>query len=189
MRPFEFVIAFYSVVLGVAVAQLMTGVGRLVEERKRVRPYWVHSLWVLTLLLVDVDNWWSLWLVRDIQSWSIFTFLLLTALVGVIYLVTVLLFPRIPNESAPIDLRAHFFENSRFLLFGNGAAWALALACNWSFLPFSSWLDPWVSVPAFIVVFAILAGCTKNPRAHALFSLANFAAILLLLWHDGGKIQ
>ena len=66
MRPFDFV-AFYSVVLGVAVAQLMTGVGRLVEERKRVKPYWVHSIWILTLLLVDVDNWWSLWILRDVQ--------------------------------------------------------------------------------------------------------------------------
>lgn len=41
MGPFDFVLAFYSVVLGVAVAQLMTNVGRLIEERDRVRGYWV----------------------------------------------------------------------------------------------------------------------------------------------------
>lgn len=46
VRPFDFVVVFYSVVLGVAVAQLMTGLARLVEERKRVRNYWVHSVCV-----------------------------------------------------------------------------------------------------------------------------------------------
>lgn len=39
MRPFDFVSVFYSVVLRVAVAQLMTGVARLVEQRRRVRTY------------------------------------------------------------------------------------------------------------------------------------------------------
>jgi hypothetical protein len=58
VRPFDFVAVFYSVVLGVAVAQLMTGVGRLVEERRRVRNYWVHSVWILTVLLTDANNWW-----------------------------------------------------------------------------------------------------------------------------------
>ncbi len=36
MSPFDFVCAFYSVVLGVAVAQLMTSVGRLLEVRDQV---------------------------------------------------------------------------------------------------------------------------------------------------------
>ena len=80
MRPFDFVVVFYSVVLGVAVAQLMTGVARLVEERKRVRTYWVHSVWILAVLISDTDNWWSLWYVRDVKSWHLASFLLLIAL-------------------------------------------------------------------------------------------------------------
>ena len=39
MSPFEFVCAFYSIVLGVAVAQLMTSVGRLIEVRDQVPTY------------------------------------------------------------------------------------------------------------------------------------------------------
>ena len=74
MRPFDFVAVFYSVVLGVAVAQLMTGVARLVEERRRVRAYWVHSIWILIVLLIDADNWWSLWSVREAGSWRLAPF-------------------------------------------------------------------------------------------------------------------
>ena len=40
-----------------------------VEECQRVRTYWVHSVWILTVLLADADNWWSMWSLRDAASW------------------------------------------------------------------------------------------------------------------------
>ena len=96
MSPFEFICAFYSVVLGVAVPQLMTSVGRLLEVSDQVRTYWVQSLWVVIVLLVDVNSWWTMWELRSAKSWSFVSFLLLVGLVASIYLVTVLLFPRVP---------------------------------------------------------------------------------------------
>src|SRR5207237_1878640 len=70
MSPFEFVCAFYSVVLGVAVAELMTSVGRLIEVRAQVRTCWVRSLWVVIVLLVDVSCWLAMWNLRSAKSWS-----------------------------------------------------------------------------------------------------------------------
>src|SRR5207244_5581791 len=80
MSPFEFVCAFYSVVLGVAVAQLMTSVGRLIEVRDQVRTYWVQSLWVVIVFLVDVKSWWSMWELRNAKRWIVFSFILLVCL-------------------------------------------------------------------------------------------------------------
>src|SRR5207249_11389616 len=111
MSPFEFVCAFYSVVLGVTVAQLMTSVGRLIEVRDQVPTYWVQSLWVVIVLLVDVNSWWAMWELRNAKSWSVFSFLLLVGLVASIYLVTVLLFPRVPEPGGQIDLDAHYYKN------------------------------------------------------------------------------
>ena len=70
----------------------MTSVGRLIEERDRVRTYWVQHLWVVTVLLGDVGNWWSMWSLRNAKSWSIYSFLLLLLLISAIYLMTILLF-------------------------------------------------------------------------------------------------
>src|ERR1043165_5220432 len=109
MTPFEFICAFYSVVLGVAVAQLMTSVGRLAEERDRIRNYWVSNVWIVTVLLCDVTNWWGMWGLHDTKRWSIYSFLLLVALTAVVFLTTVILFPRIPaNEEAIVDLEQHY---------------------------------------------------------------------------------
>ena len=188
MRPFDFVAVFYSVVLGVAVAQLMTGVARLVEERQRVRTYWVHSVWIVTVLLADADNWWSMWSLRDAASWRLLTFLLLVALVGAIFLMTVLLFPRMPDTGA-IDLRAHYYANSAIILRANAAAWALALFCNWSLYPISTWLDPWLAVPATVVILSFVVAQTKRPLLHAIFSIIALIAIIVMFVPQGARIQ
>ena len=78
MSPFDFVCAFYSVVLGVAVAQLMTSVGRLIEVRDQVRTYWVQSLWVVIVLLVDVNSWWAMWELRSAKSWGFLSWSLIS---------------------------------------------------------------------------------------------------------------
>lgn len=189
MRPFEFVSVFYSVVLGVAVAQLMTGVARLVEQRHRVRTYWVHTVWVIVLLLTDATNWWSLWDLRDARSWHVGAFLLLIALTAVIFVMTVLLFPREPDSSDAIDLRAHYYANSAVFLRATAAACALSVVCNWIFYPVDTWLDPWLSIPGAIVVLALLVALTRRPVLHAFLSLFTLVGIIAMLLLQGMRIQ
>ena len=189
MSPFEFVCAFYSVVLGVAVAQLMTSVGRLIEVRDQVRTYWVQSLWVVIVLLVDVDFWLAMWNLRNAKSWSVSSFLLLVGLVASIYLVTVLLFPRVPESGGQIDLDAHYYKNRRIFFLANAAAWILGLLCNLSFLPMSSWLNVAVIFPVLFVFLSILAAFTGNRRYHAVFAIFALATITLALLADPTRIE
>ena len=120
---------FIQVVLGVAVAQLMTSVGRLIEVRDQVRTYWVQSLWVVIVLLVDVNSWLAMWNLRRAKSWSNSSFLLLVGLVASIYLVTVLLFPRVPESGGQIDLDAHYYKNRRIFFWRTqpGGPWACSV--------------------------------------------------------------
>ncbi len=187
MRPFDFVTVFYSVVLGIAVAQLMTGVARLIEERHRVRNYWVHSTWILALLLSDADNWWSLWAVREVHTWRLISFLLLIALTALVFLMTVLLFPRPPETGETIDLRAHYYENSAIFLRANAAAWAAALVCNWTIYPLAPF-DAFLIIPAAIVLLSLLVAQTRRPIYHAAISLITLAAIIVILVAQGARI-
>ena len=183
MSPFEFICAFYSVVLGIAVAQLMTSVGRLIEVRDQVRTYWVQSLWVVIVLLVDVNNWLAMWSYRSAKSWRVVSFLLLVGLIASIYLVTVLLFPRVPESERQIDLDAHYYKNRRVFFLANAAAWILALLCNLSFLPLS-WLSQAVIIPVLVVLLSILAAITGNRRYHAAFAIFALATMTLGLLAD-----
>ena len=189
MSPFEFVCAFYSVVLGVAVAQLMTSVGRLIEVRDQVRTYWVQSLWVVIVLLVDVNSWWAMWDLRSAKRWSFVSFLLLVGLIASIYLVTVLLFPHVPESGGQIDLDAHYYKNRRIFFLANAAAWTLALLCNLTFLPLRSWLSQAVILPVFVVFLSILAAVCGNRRYHAAFAIFALATMTFGLLAAPALIQ
>jgi len=193
VSPFEFICAFYSVVLGVAVAQLMTSVGRLIEIRDQVRTYWVQSLWVVIVLLVDVNSWWAMWDLRSAKSWSFVSFLLLVGLIASIYLITVLLFPRVPESGGQIDLDAHYYKNRRFFFLANAAGWTLGLLCNLSLLPIRSWLSPGgimgIIFPLVVVLLSIFASVTGNRRYHAAFAILALAAIALALLTDPMRIE
>lgn len=189
MTPFEFVCAFYSVVLGVAVAQLMTSVGRLIEMRDQVRTYWVQSLWVLIVLLIDINCWWSMWDIRGAKSWKFISFLLLIGLVASLYLVTVLLFPRLPESREQIDLDAHYFKNRWFFFMANAAGWIMGLLCNLTFLPINGWLNPGIILPLVFVPLLVIAAITGNRRYHAAFAIFALITVALLLSAPGISIQ
>jgi hypothetical protein len=190
MTPFDFVCAFYSVVLGVAVAQLMTSVGRLIEMRDQVQTYWVQSLWVVIVLLVDINCWWSMWDLRRAKSWSFVSFLLLVGLVAAIFLVTVLLFPRMPESGEEIiDLDAHYYKNRRFFFLANAAGWIMGLLCNLTFLPIQRWLNPGTILPLVFVPSLVIAGVTENRRYHAVFAILTLVTITLLLFVPAISIE
>ena len=111
--------------------------------------------------------------IGNAKSWSVFSFLLLVGLVASIYLVTVLLFPRVPESGGQVDLDAHYHKNRRIFFLANAAAWTLGLLCNLTFLPIRSWLNPGVIFPVLIVFLSILAAITGNRRYHAAFYLCS----------------
>jgi hypothetical protein len=46
LSRFEYLTAFLGVILAVAAAEILLGVGRLTRERDRVKFYWVHLFWM-----------------------------------------------------------------------------------------------------------------------------------------------
>ena len=88
------------------------------QGRKRKRAYWVHTLWALNLLLVNVIVWWFAYRWRTYERWTFFLFLWLLLSPIVLYLIASLLFPDADVEQPITQWRAYYYENHRdiFLL-------------------------------------------------------------------------
>ena len=130
-----------------------------------------------------------MWEVHSAKSWKISSFLLLVGLLASIYLITVLLFPRVPESEGQIDLDAHYYKNHRIFFLATAAAWILGLLCNMTFLPMRNWLNGAVIFPVLFVCLSILAAITGNRRYHAAFAIFALATITLALVADPTRIQ
>jgi hypothetical protein len=129
-EEFQYLAVLISIVLGLGITQLLTGVGRLVQARTRVAHYWVVTLWIGLLLLIHVQSWWAMFDMRDHRGWTFGKFLLVLLHPSSLYMMAALALPDVAEATGEdgrrLDLRAHYHAQARWF-FG---ALALVIVCS-----------------------------------------------------------
>jgi hypothetical protein len=98
MDPFSYLVVLTSIILGLGVTRLVGGLGHLMQTRRRKRPYWVHMLWMVNLLLAMAIVWWVAYRWRSNERWTFLLFIWLLLLPTILYLISSLLFPDQDDE-------------------------------------------------------------------------------------------
>ena len=172
MDPYEYLTVFVSVILGLAVVHLLSGVSLILDTRIRERVDWIHAVWTANVFVTTLLVWWFNFSLTAIQEWTLLHFLNLVAYSVVLYLMSGLLYP--VRGAEIIDFRAHFEANRpRFFMvclafqavdFTDAALEQQALGSGWVPLHLAS-------LVVFSVAFAI--GIRSNNRAfHGALAIA-----------------
>jgi hypothetical protein len=110
MSPFEHLAVLISIVLGLAIAQLLTTAHRLVLARQRVRFYWLPVTWAVLLFITQVEWWWGIFALRGVTSWNFFYFLFILLSPVTLYLATASVLPDV-EPGQRYDLREYYYAN------------------------------------------------------------------------------
>ncbi|HEY2707147.1 MAG TPA: hypothetical protein VGI95_03775 [Caulobacteraceae bacterium] len=112
MGAFEYLSVLISIIIGLAITQLLTGFRGLLLARDRVRPYWPALVWAIVILMVSVQTWWSMFGLGDLKHWDFANFAIVLAQTIVLYMVAGLALPD-PSAEGHIDLREHYYAHRR----------------------------------------------------------------------------
>ena len=173
MDPFSYVCVLTSIVAGLALTRLIGGLGQLLQARGRTRVYWVHTLWMVNLLLGVIITWWTQYRWRHASNWTLFLVLWLLVIPVTNYLATVLLFPD-EQEGEPIrDWRAHYYSSARLLFC------LLALSFCFDVIDtslkgaehFRSVGPMYPITMALYISLSLVAAFTSSPRYHGAFAV------------------
>jgi cell division protein FtsW (lipid II flippase) len=178
MDAFGYISVIFSVVIGLGMSQLLTGMVELVKARRRVKFYWVHLLWVTLTFTGHIFLWWTMWNLRLLKDWHFFSFLLLLLAPVMLFVAASFLIPKLEPDDY-LDLRHYFIEN-KVPFFTVNAAFTLLLGMqNWLL---TGHMSPPTVTLFFSLWFVILciSAITKNQRFHAI--IAIFLTILFLLF-------
>jgi hypothetical protein len=115
MDSFEFLSVLISVVVGLGVANILTGIGRLLHRHREVQVSATFIMWSLYLFNYMVIYWWTVvygW--QEWQNWNLLIFMFILVYGILLYLLAVILYP---TDMAPswdphssfIDMRRWFF--------------------------------------------------------------------------------
>ena len=70
MSLFEFLMVLVSLIIGLGVAELLSGVAQAIRHRKSINFYWVHITFILIVFVALLQQWWEIWGVREVASWT-----------------------------------------------------------------------------------------------------------------------
>lgn len=112
MNEFGYLSVLLSIILGLAVTQVLGGARGCLLARSRVREYWPTHVWAAWLLVLITQLWWSMYGLRERRDWTFGQFAVLLAETVALFLVTGLVYPDfLPDRE--IDLHAHYFSQRR----------------------------------------------------------------------------
>src|SRR5882724_8970253 len=94
MAAFEYLSVLISIILALGMTRVLAGIGEMLQARSRRRIYWVHAVWIVNLFLYLVIAWWVFYRWRNQQPWTFFLFVFVLISPTILFLASLLLFPR-----------------------------------------------------------------------------------------------
>lgn len=111
MDEFNYLSVLISIILGLGITQLLTGLGRLINGRAQVRWYWPTVAWAGFLLVIHIQTWWAMFGLRGHSDWNFLAFLVVLLQPILLYLLSALIFPDMTGQET-VDLRANYYAHA-----------------------------------------------------------------------------
>ena len=171
MGSFEYIFLLTSIVLAAGIERILFGIGWVLQNRHRLKLYWVHLLWGLNVFLFLVLNWWILYRWHTNETWTFFLAIFVLTSPIITFLLCALLFPHHTNEIT--DLKQQYFANHRWF-FVLGAVLPLIDSVDTYLKGKAHFLAQgpvyFVTIP-LLFSLNLVASITKNERYHKFFAI------------------
>ena len=188
MSPFEFVTIFCSLILGLALTHIFRAVSDLYEIRERVKTYWLNSLWVVTVGMWTIYQWWGLWsLSLELGSWYYAQYWFLVINLSSIYFFTTLVLPKATDEGL-IDLEKHYFSVHKAFFLIVAFSLFSSVVVNYSLFG-EPMIGPMTIMPAIVGFLAIGAAFTDSASYHKFIGVFMFIMFIAFQLLDNVKIE
>lgn len=175
---FDYFAVLISVILGLGLTHLLRGLAKLIQMRHKIRPYWVHVVWTLNVIIWVLAIWWGMFWWRGLQAWTIEWFYFLVVYAILQFMWAAMLFP--PEVTGHLDCEEHFFAN-RHWFFGLQLA-VILMDIPETLVKGTAKLravpDQYVFLIVTLLSITLVALLSKTRRVHAVLSVLFLAAML-----------
>jgi len=182
MNAFEYLSVLTSIILALGMTRVLAGVGEMLQARKQRRIYWVHVVWIVNLFVYLVIGWWIFYRWRNQQKWtfSLFVFVLISP--TILYLASMLLFPRNGSIDESADYKRHYYANHRafFTIFSMFAVVDIADTLLKGIPHFFELGAPYIISSVLYFAGMVTAAVTRNERYHKFYAIFFLVQTVLI---------
>jgi hypothetical protein len=112
MGLFEFLMILISVVIGLALSEILIGVASLLRVRETIRIHWIHILFQFGVFFALLQQWWESWDLVDVNIVNFGSVLAMLFPSVMLFLIAHLLYPR---PAVDADLKEYYYRQAPVL--------------------------------------------------------------------------
>ena len=183
MGAFSYLSVLLSIILGLAITQVLQGYRSLLLAHGRVRLSAAVVIWSVLILLLAAQAWWASFDLREKTHWDFLSFAVILLQMILLYMLAALVFPDI-EASGTVDLIEHSGKYRR-------AFYGFLVAMLVTSVAKTLVIDHRLPSPAnlgfhlFMITLAIAGMFSKSHRLHLTIAVAaaiGFPAYIALLF-------
>jgi hypothetical protein len=110
VAAFDYLTILISIVLGLAIANVLARLATVITARERVDFYWPPVAWAIWLFFIAVQHWWAFWGERHTAQWTFGIFWLQLLVPVDMFVLSALVLPE-RDENGKLDLADWYFRN------------------------------------------------------------------------------
>lgn len=115
MDPFEYIVVLTSLILGLGIAQILTGVADILSHIRHIKVSIPHALYVVVIFLIHIQEWWiNYQYSKDVKVWTLYIILCVLIFPILLFLQARMLFPT-GLQSQEKDLNKYYNDQWRWL--------------------------------------------------------------------------
>jgi len=182
---FNYLSVLLSIIMGLAITQILKGFRGILLARVRVRIYWPSLVWAVLLLAMCVEIWWSQFGMLGRSDWTLPMFYSVLLQFIIAYMLAAIVLPDFFGDDE-VDLREHYFSHQRWFF---GLLILELLSSLLKEFALSGGYHETTNL-VFHIVFLVAAALTMTVRnetfhkAAAVVGMTLFTAYtVLLFWH------
>jgi hypothetical protein len=188
---FAYLSVLLSIILGLAIAEVLQGYRSLLLARGKVKLYAPPLIWSGIMLVLAIHFWWASFGLASRENWDFTAFCAVLMQTVMLFMGASLLLPHTRRDE-PIDLRAHYYREAgpffsfglMFILFGFIKDWLLDQHIISGGMP--------MVFSIFFLTVTLVALFVRKPRLHELIApLMAFAVAVFIgmMFAKLGKFQ
>src|SRR3954447_11069846 len=109
MDAFSYLSVLLSIIIGLAITEILQGYRGLLLSRSRVKLYAPTIIWSALLLVFSAQLWWASSGLASHTEWSFATFGVILLQTVLLYMMSAIVIPEVASRESA-DLRTHYFR-------------------------------------------------------------------------------
>jgi hypothetical protein len=177
ISAFEYVSILVSIILGLGITQILSAFSDLLYHYKEIKFYWPHTLWVLFILFLHIQDWFITYQLKDKTAWSLPELLFMLLYPITLFITVKMLMPANENDKGT-DMKAYYRSHYPVIFFIVGIAIFISILFN-VFLLEKPWLQQAVLFAFLGLIMYISVRKVGNELLHKWIAVLVGAASIL----------